>query len=98
MAADGADPRWILHSHAPAGHIDLVNSLVAEVAVAVIPNPVPVVVQAVSRVFVRGRRSQPEIVVDARGHGLHGFAPDGVPPFEAQTASHVDVADQAFPD
>src|ERR1039458_6314187 len=98
MAAEAADRGGIFHSQAPAGHIELVNSLVAQVAVAVIPKPVPVVVQPVSRVLVLGRRSQPEIVVDARRHGFHRLAADGVAPFEAEAAGHVDVAEQAILD
>ena len=47
VAADGADLGRILHAQAPAGDVHFVDALVAEIAVAVIPEPVPVVVEAV---------------------------------------------------
>ena len=96
VAADGADFGGILHAQSPAGHVHLVNALVADVAVAVVPEPMPVVVKAVRRECVLRRRSQPQIVVHAGGHRLHRLAADGVAPFVAQAAGHVDIADQAF--
>src|SRR5262245_32128105 len=50
MASDRTDLGRILHPQAPAGHINLVDSLVTQVAVAVIPKPVPVVMQPVSSI------------------------------------------------
>ena len=95
VAADGADLGRILHAQAPARDIHLVDALVADVAVAVVPEPVPVVVEAILRELVLGRGAEPQVVVDAGGHRLDRLAADGVAPLEAEAAGHVDVADQA---
>ncbi len=47
VAADGADLRRILHAQTPARHVHLVDALVAQIAVAGVPEPVPVVVETV---------------------------------------------------
>ena len=47
VAADGADLGRVLHAEAPAGDVHFVDALVAEIAVAVVPEPVPVVVEAI---------------------------------------------------
>ena len=51
---------------APARHVHLVHALVADVAVAVIPEPVPVVVEPVLGEFVLRAPAQPQIVMHAR--------------------------------
>ena len=51
----------------PAGDVHLVDPLVADVAVAEIPEPVPVVVDVVGVERVLRRRAEPEVVVDGRG-------------------------------
>ena len=53
-------------AQAPAGDVHLVDALVAEVAVAVVPDPVPVVVEPVGVERPLGRGAEPEVVVDAR--------------------------------
>ncbi len=95
MPADGADFGGILHAQAPARHIDLVNALVAQVAVAVVPEPVPVVVKTILREGVLRRRAQPQVVVHARRHRLFRLAADGVAPLVAHAAGHVDIADES---
>ena len=59
----------ILHAEAPARDVDFVDALVAEVAVAVVPEPVPVVVEAILGELASSARAEPQIVVDAGGHG-----------------------------
>ncbi len=71
------------------------DALVADVAIAVGPVPVPVVVEAVPGEGALRRRTEPQIVVHAGGRGSVGLAADGVAPFEAERARHVDVADGA---
>ena len=44
---------------APAGHVHLVHALVADVAVAVVPEPVPVVVEPVRVEGAQRRRAEP---------------------------------------
>ena len=47
MPADGADRGGIPHAQAPSRNVHFVNALIAQVAIAVFPEPVPVVVEAV---------------------------------------------------
>ena len=57
----------------PAGDVHLVDALVAEVAVAVVPGPMPVVVQLFACQLRLRRRATPEVVVDRVGDGLRAF-------------------------
>ena len=93
----GRDLRRMGHTEAPAGLVDFVDALVAEVAVAGVPEPVPVVVEAVLREGPLRGGAQPEIVVHAGRHGLLGCAPDGVAPLVAEPAGHVDLSELAAP-
>ncbi len=56
-------------AESPARDVDFVNALVAEIAIARVPVPVPVVVEAVpvERTFLS--RPEPEVVVDVRQIG-----------------------------
>src|SRR5690348_9471192 len=72
------------------------DALVAQIAIAVIPEPVPVVMKSVAGELVQRRRAEPEVVVHARGHRLDRLAADGVAPLEAQPARHIDLADNAL--
>src|SRR5687768_3945019 len=73
------------------------NALIAEVAVAVVPEPVPGVVEAILRELALGSRAEPEVIVDTGGHSLGSRAANSVAALEAEAASHIDVADEAFP-
>src|SRR5207248_8649300 len=86
VAADGADLGRIFYAEQPAGCVDLVDALVSDVAIAVIPEPVEIVMKPVPGELVLRRRSLPQIVMHARGHRLHSRAPDGIPPLVAQSA------------
>ena len=59
MAADGAHLGWIFHTQSPARHVHLMDALIADVAVAVIPEPMPVVMEAVLGECVLRRAAQP---------------------------------------
>src|SRR5205823_168744 len=48
----------------PAGDIHLVNALVADVAVAEVPEPVPVVMDQVLVIRLAGGRTEPEVEID----------------------------------
>ena len=56
----------------------------------------PVVVEAIAGELMLRRRTEPHVVVDSGGYRLDRRTFDGVAPFEAQAASHVDVAQFAF--
>src|SRR6185437_12970808 len=71
VAANGADLLRILHAQTPAGDIELMNTLVPEVAIAVVPKPAEVVMKAVPGEGMLRRWTQPEIVVHSRRNRLH---------------------------
>src|SRR6185436_6992074 len=93
LPADRADLRGMSYAKAPARDIHFVNSLVAEVAVAGIPEPVPVVVEAVLGERTLRRRTGPKIVIHAGRHFGDRSLADGVARLETQSARHVDLAE-----
>src|SRR5882672_5829035 len=97
MAAHRKDLGRQRHAQAPAADVHLVNALVADVAIAVVPIPVPVVVKAVGIERTRGRRPQPQVVINAPRDGTVRLLADRVAPFETKPASHINVADHALP-
>src|SRR5262249_7014240 len=84
-------------AEAPAGLVHLVNALVAEVAVAVVPDPVPVVVDravlavrvVASRHLERGRAG-PQVVVHRRRRLLLAHLQPDVADARAVSVAHAD--------
>src|SRR5262249_8956539 len=97
LSADGADLGRILHAQAPAGDIHLVDALIAQIAIAVSPIPVPVIVEAILFEGDHRRGTGPEVVVHPGGRLAYRLLSDRVAPLEAKPARHVHVADEAFP-
>src|SRR4029079_10772469 len=95
MAADRGDSRREPDAEAPPREIDLVHALVAEVSIAGIPDPVPVVVKAVARERLEWRRPGPQVVIDPARNRFHRRPPDRVASLEAQPARQVDAAERA---
>jgi hypothetical protein len=87
VAAYGRNPLGELNTESPAGDIHLVNALVAEIAVARIPDPVPVVVKAVVSERLQGRRSGPEVIVNPGWNRFLRCVSDRVTPFEAESST-----------
>src|SRR5262249_8581599 len=89
-------------AQAPASFVHFVNALVAEVAVAVIPHPVPVVVDGAEFGGVAvgelvGGRAAPQIVIHRLGRLLRAVhLADTLAPLVAQTAGQLDLAEFAF--
>jgi hypothetical protein len=71
------------------------NTLVSEIAAAIVPKPVPIVVKAILCVVVLGGRAEPWIVVHTGRHGFRRRPPDCVAPLEAQASRMIHVADQS---
>ena len=69
------------------------NALIAEVAVPVTPEPVPVVVKAILSERMHGSRSDPEVVIDAFRNAPNRCPANGVSPFVAEASRHVIFAD-----
>ena len=87
------DFRGHAYAEPPSSHVHLVDALVAHVAVAVVPVPMPVVVKTVGIEGTLWSRAEPEIIVDAFRNGAIGFVPDRISPFIAQPSGHIDLAD-----
>src|SRR5205823_10932571 len=60
--------RHLAPAETPAGDVHLVDALVAQVAVAGVPLPVPVVVELVLVERLHRRRAAPEVIVHALRH------------------------------
>src|SRR5438445_1770921 len=75
-AADRRDARGIAHAQRPAGDVDLVGAVVADLARAPAPEPVPVVMDDVVAVRRVRRRALPQLVVQVGGDGRHLPAAD----------------------
>ena len=78
----------------PTHHVELVNALVAELAVAVVPLPMPLVVQAQIAERAVGSGAFPQVVMDARGNRPFLVRADAVAPFVGEAAGQVNLADQ----
>src|SRR5690242_17814297 len=71
------------------------DALVAEIAVAVVPEPVPVVMESILSELALRRGPEPKVVIDTRRNRRDRRVTDGIAPLVAQPASHVDIAEQA---
>lgn len=67
----------------PAGDVHLMNALVADVAVAEVPEPVPVVVDEVAVEGLFGGGAEPEVEVHVAGDFFVGFVADAPAGFAA---------------
>src|SRR5690242_2466882 len=74
------------HTQSPPCQVHLVNSLVADVPVAVTPKPVPVVMKTILCKAMVRRRAGPQIIVHTRRYRLDSSMADSVSPFETQAA------------
>src|SRR5262249_23321018 len=76
----------------PAGDVHLVDALVADVAVAEIPEPVPVVVDEVAVVRLLGRRPEPEVEVQVGRRRGDLLVPDAPARLAAVPLRHEQLA------
>src|SRR6267142_419104 len=79
----------------PARNVDFMDCLVADFTVPGVPDPMPVVVKAITRERLKRSGAGPEVVINAGRNGFHRSVPDGWPPLVAKGAGHVHVADGA---
>src|SRR5256886_4977972 len=68
-AADRSDADGVVHAQGPARDVDLVRAVVADLARAPPPEPMPVVVDDVVAVRGVGRRALPQLVIEVGRHG-----------------------------
>ena len=67
------------------------DALVADVAVACIPEPVPVIQIPISGVVAHWRGAQKEVPIEPERNRFRGRVPDGYPALIADAARHVDL-------
>src|SRR5207248_9616904 len=91
----GRDGRGETNSQTPARNVGFVDGLVADFTVAGVPDPMPIVVEAIVREGLERSGTRPEVIMNARRNGFLGSAPDRWAPFVAKRAGHVHVADRA---
>src|SRR5882762_11303567 len=96
MPAHGRHLDGVLDAEPPARNVHLMDSLVAGITIAVVPKPVPVVMEAVARELMLGCGAGPKIVVHALRHWLDRCVTDGVAPVEAQSTRQVHITNNAF--
>src|SRR5690606_8967061 len=82
----------------PAADVHLVDALVTQVAVAVSPLPVPIVVELGPGQRQDGSRATPQIVVHAIGNGVLATGTDRLAALVAQAAGHLHLAQVAVQD
>src|SRR5207249_33639 len=74
----------VADAQAPAGDVHLVDALIAQVAVAVGPLPVPVVMELWPRDRLNRGRTAPQVVIDLGRRLIFALGPDRRPPLVAQ--------------
>src|ERR1039458_9185002 len=85
-----------LYAKPPPGQIDLMNSLITQVTIAGIPNPMPVIMKAVTSKRFQGSGPRPQIIMDTGGNRLGLGNADGVAPLKAEAARQVNLANDPF--
>src|ERR1039457_6859044 len=83
-------------AQAAARVIHLMHALIADVAVAGVPEPVPVVLEAQSVEGAHWGGAEEHVPVDAGGDGRILGVADGGAAFETETLGQVDLADHAL--
>src|ERR1035437_4092088 len=83
-------------TQSPPSDVELMNSLIAQVAIPVIPEPVPVIVEMILGKGLQWRRTGPRIVMNSRRNRRNGSMTDRVSPLEAQAAGQVDITKDCF--
>ena len=73
------------------------DSLVANVAVAEIPLPMPVVMHPIFGIGLLLRRAKPQIVIKIVGGRAEAFVTDVASPAVHEIARHIDAANDAVP-
>src|SRR5579862_542054 len=95
VSAHGRDSVRKLEAQSPARDVHLMNALVAEVSVACIPDPVPVVMKAIARKWFQRRRPSPEVVIDPGWNRLRRRVSNRVAPLVAKSARQMDLANHS---
>src|SRR5207253_3505080 len=92
VPADRRDLIGKAQTQSPSRDVHLVNALVPQIAVAIGPEPMPVVVEMITSKGPDRRRPSPEIVINPGGYGRSWRVADAVSPLKAQATGQVDLA------
>src|ERR1700735_5648359 len=65
MTADRGDPIRETETQSPASDIQLMNTLIPQIPVAIIPEPMPVIVEVIFGKWLHGSWPGPQIVIDS---------------------------------
>src|SRR5205823_3032099 len=85
--------RQLVLGESPARLVHFVDALVAEIAVAVVPEPVPIVVELRPHERLVGSRPTPEIVIDGAGNRRRtSYLADAAARLVAEAARQGDLA------
>src|SRR5437016_761091 len=89
-----------IQSQTPAHDVELVNTLVADLAIAVVPQNVPTGAARLRVSFPRirdlGRRAEPRVPVQACRNGIDCHLSSAGPRLVGETSRHVDPPDHAL--
>src|SRR5687767_2743729 len=97
-AASGAHARGILDAERPAGDVDLVRAVVADLARSPPTEPVPVVMHDVVAIWGSRRRTLPQLEVEVGRHWHRLPAPNATPRIRVPRAPEVRAPDQPVTD
>ena len=92
MPAHGGNLNREPHPQSPAGNIDFVYGLIADVTVAGIPDPMPVVVKSIAGEGLHRCGTGPQVVVDPGRHRFRLRMSNAGPPFVAECAGQIGIA------
>ena len=87
--------REFFDAQPPHAEVGFMDPLVADITVAIVPVPVPVVMHEVLRERSHGSRSAPEIVVKSLGDRGDALVSDVTAAAEDQSARHIYPADES---
>src|SRR4030095_9852595 len=91
MTAHCRNHCWKTNTQAPACDVDFMNRLIADFAVARIPNPMPVVVKTILGERLQRRRSSPQVIVNAGGHCVLGGMTNSAAPLVTQGSRQINI-------
>jgi hypothetical protein len=91
--------RKMIDAEGPAGDVHLMDALVAEIAAAGGPDPMPIVMEILAHEGLHRGRTAPDVVINARGNGLGaGDFADAGAAFVAKAAREENFAEGAAVD
>src|SRR5713101_7123034 len=96
VSAHGGHTRREANPQAPPSDIDFVDGLVADFTVPGVPDPMPVVVKAITRKRLQRCGAGPQVIINASRNGFLRGVADRWTPLVAKRAGHVDIADRAI--